>query len=182
MSRWNYDDTVYSNQGFRGYNGLATFADVFVSFDVWTEILNGYMIFDQIEDNDEAEKIYNILLKRYRNNYFRFRDISTIANKMAGHVEELYQQLAVLKDFESNDKLTGTMETTKNYKTNNTQTENKDGYLTNVEEIYTDNSDLYIKMANNSIAKRRYLNDWVDGLKTMFMNKQKEVDVKAFNK
>ncbi len=176
-------ETFYSENGFYGYDGLATFIEVFPDYNTWKDVLNTYMIFTQVEDNKNAEKIYNVIRKMYKNAYFRYGEISTAANKITERLTRLYQFIEVKEDFESKPGLTDTTTTNKSYKTNNTQDENISGYLTNEDTSTTDDSVLYMDVANKSIDKATYFNKWLTDLKTLFMNREKQViDKDLFNK
>lgn len=164
----------------RGYDDLLTFFDMFPTYEIWTERLNEFMVFNTVENTKLpeglAEKIYNMTYARYRTNFFRYSNMSTIKIKMAEWLEDLYANLEVGSYIVENAaNLAGQTETEKNYRTDNTDEENYDGYQTDKKETFTDNGAGEIDILQQSIHGRTIIHRNIESLKIMFMNKTNEV-------
>lgn len=163
-----------------GYDGLYLFSDIFPTVDEFVEKMNESIYFHTLDVNDDlVKKIFNNMFNRYKNNFFRYQNISTIYMKMSQRVETMLQAYDVAKDF--NDNLmdyVGSNETKTNYKTNNTS-ENSDldneiKYKTNIEHTNTDNGIEYMDRRTQSVELINVIQEFIDDLKTLFMNRTDE--------
>lgn len=163
-----------------GYDDLFRFIDVFPTFEMFVEKINENLYFHEIDTADVMiQKVFNNMFSRYKNNFFRYSKIATIYNKMAERVESMLQAYEIAQDFNANLlDYVGTNETTTNYKTNNTSEnediENDQKYKTNIEHVNTDNGLEYMERRTNSIELVKVIQEFLDNLKTMFMNRTDE--------
>lgn len=175
-------NNIYADD-LHGYDGLYRFSDVFPTMDEWVKGMNEYLFDFELSIEDEQDrKVFNILLSRYKNNFFRWMNISTIYSKMANEYTRLKRLLARQEVYQDLYNVTGTTTTVENFKTNNTANEedpeNQTKYRTDIETTFVDNSDLYLEKIDEIVSTGDIVNTWVDSIKTNFMNRSDEVVIK----
>ncbi len=169
------------NDGFEGYDGLLTFLDVFPDYNTFKELLSKYMWFESLEEDEVlSNKLYTQLLNRYRQNYFRYKQVSTICTKLASLIEEFLRYNGMVNKLVKDIK-PGDIETISNYKTNNTNndsdTANLIKYRTAIEETVNVDWKAMTEQQLGSVLKVKGYEAIISkiGLK-MMMNRQKQVN------
>lgn len=160
-----------------GYDGLYRFIDLFYSFDEFRERINDYMFINQIEDNEEMEKLFNILFKRYKGFFFRWKDISNIYNKIASRYEILLTEVKSLKYIIDNiENLTGEFSISTSYTRDNTEEleeDNKD-YSTEKSKNVTYTGKEKIELLENKKKLSNSYNRFIDEFTTLLMKLRDE--------
>lgn len=174
------DTRRYNQDMIKNYDGLTSFQEVFPDFETWKKWLDKYMFVLKVGETAESieSNIYEVLSNRYKNQYFRYRELSTILTKTAGRYLQLMRGLYVAEYIGENlSSLAGTSTTVETYKTNNTaedsDAETNTEYRTDIERTFTDNGTLMMDRLQDSIEMASLIQDWMDDFKTMFVNSRK---------
>lgn len=173
-------NSLYYGDDLHGYDDLLTFVDVYPTKEEFVIGVNTYMWNIQVQDNENWEKIYNMLLDKYKNHFFRWSIVSDIHNNMAKRLSELYAQLVKGKYILENLKgIAGQSTTIENFKTNNTSDEgdpeNNIKYRTDIETTFVDNGEKEIEIMDRMSSNAGAVNKWLNDIRVMFMNRTNEV-------
>lgn len=175
-------NNIYLND-LHGYDNLYRFIDIYPNFEVFVEKTNANLYFHQLTEGSAEyiviEKMFKTMFNKYKNNFFRWKKISTIYNEMGLHIESLLQASEVFQEFEKElHNLVGTTSTTSTYKTDNTTNEDdpevSQRYRTSVDETFTDNGLEYMDKRDNSIKIVALIQKGIKDMKYMFMNQTDE--------
>ncbi len=183
-----FNQNWINNPGFSGYDGLLTFLDIFPDYETFKVMLKDYMWFESLEEDEElSKKLFNQLLKRYRQNYFRYKQISTICTKLASFIEEFLRYNGMVNKLVKELK-PGDIETITYFKTDNTSdesdTSNLVRYRDAIEETVNVDWKAMTEQQLGSVLKVKGYEAIISkiGLK-MMMNRQKQVNnLDLFNK
>lgn len=167
-----------------GYDDVFTFVNVFPTAEDFKEKVNQFMFGRLVEDQENWEKIYNMIFLKYKNNYFRWSVLETIYNEMASEISNLYATLEESDWLKANAaQLAGTTETIETFKTNNTSDEsdpeNNVRYRTDIQQNFTDNGEKEIEIRDRQRRNSNVVQEWLKGLRNMFMVHTNEVVVKS---
>lgn len=167
-------DTMY------GYQSLTSFQELFPTYEDWKTWLDKYLLKLKVEDTDPEieQNIYLILYNRYKNQFFRYKEHSTILSKISARYLQLMRAMFVADYIGENlEQLAGSTVTTENFKTNNTaddsDAETNTEYRTDITRTFSDDGATVMDRMQSSIEMQSLVHEWMDEFKTMFVNQRK---------